>query len=119
MSLKDVKYWAKKAMDRFKLEGFIALKSSDNNYHVVFNRPVSWDENMQIVAWVALLSNNPMLQKWHLLQCIKRKGSTLRVSAKGDKPSPRVVYRYGRQDKMIREFLEFRRKIKGIGWDVA
>jgi hypothetical protein len=50
-------------MEWFKLEGFIILKSSENNYHVVFNRRVSWPENMKIVAWVSLLSHNGMLEK--------------------------------------------------------
>jgi len=38
----------------------------------------------------------------------------LRVSPKGDKSSPRIVYRYGRQDREIRQFLAYRELIKGI-----
>jgi len=110
---KDVKYWARRAMKWFKLEGLTILRSSENHYHVLFNRKVSWSENMRIVAWVSLLSNNPMLQKYHLMQCIKE-GSTLRVGPKGDKPSPRVVYHEGKQDKQIKEFLTSRRQIKNI-----
>ena len=110
-SLKDVKYWALRTMKWFKLEGFIILKSSKNNYHVVFNRPVSWSENMRIVAWVSLLSHNLMPEKWFVMQCIKE-GSTLRVSPKKDKPYPMVVFRYGKQEKQIREFLSFRELIK-------
>jgi len=53
MSFRTTKYWALKAMKRFKLGGFIILKSSWNCYHVVFNRTVSWSENMHIVAWVS------------------------------------------------------------------
>ena len=110
---KTVKYWAFRTMKWFKLEGFIILKSSENNYHVVFNRPVSWSENMHIVAWVSLLSGNQMLEKWFLMQCIKE-GSTLRVSPKRDKPSPRIVYRYGKQDKQIIDFLAYRKLAKSI-----
>ena len=86
---KWVKYWALRACKWFKLEGFIILKSSENNYHVVFDRKVSWSENMRIVAWVSLLSCNRGLTKWFLMQCIKG-ASTLRVSPKMDKPRPRV-----------------------------
>jgi len=111
--LKTVKYWAFRTMKWFKLEGFVILKSSEGNYHVVFNRPVSWCENMRIVAWVSLLSGNPMLEKWFMLQCIKE-GSTLRVSPKRDKPSPRIVYRFGEQDKQIKEFLAYRKLVKSI-----
>ena len=110
---KEVKYWALRTMKWFKLEGFIILKSSENNYHVVFNRPVTWTENMHIVAWVSLESHNPMTNKWFLMQCIKE-GSTLRVSPKRRKPSPRIVCRHGKQDKEIESFLAHRRQIKNI-----
>jgi hypothetical protein len=110
---KTVKYWAFRTLKWFKLEGFIILKSSENNYHVVFNRPVSWSENMRVVAWVSLLSGNPMLEKWFIMQCIKE-GSTLRVSPKRNKPSPRIVYKYGKQDKQIEEFLTYRKLVKSI-----
>lgn len=112
-SLKTVRYWAFRAMRWFKLEGFLILRSSENNYHVVFNRRVSWSENVKIMAWISLLSNNPMLQKWHLMQCIKE-GSTLRISSKGDKPSPRIVFRYGKEDKQIGKFLHHRKLVKKI-----
>jgi len=110
---KDVMYWCNRAMKWFKLEGFIILRSSENNYHAVFNRKLSWSENMRIVAWVSLLSNNPMLQKYHLMQCIKE-GSTLRVSPKNDKPSPRIVYKYGSLDGQVKEFLSYRKQVKNI-----
>ena len=112
-SFKTVRYWAFRALRWFRLEGFLILKSSKYNYHVVFNRRVSWSENMRIVAWISLLSNNPRLQKWHLMQCIKE-GSTLRVSSKGDKPSPKIVFRYGKEDKQIKEFIGFRKLVKSI-----
>ena len=55
------------------------IKSSENCYHVVFNRGVSWSENMRIVAWVSLLSHNRGLLRWFVMQCIKE-SSTLMVS---------------------------------------
>lgn len=110
-SFKTVRYWAFRTMRWFKLEGFVILKSSENCYHVVFNRSVCWSENMRIVGWVTLLSHKPKLEKWFVMQCIKQ-GSTLRVSTKKEKCSPRVVFRYGRQDKQIDGFLTYRRLIK-------
>lgn len=68
---------------------------------------------MRIVAWVALLSNNPMLQKCTLMQCIKE-GSTLRISPKKDKPSPRIVFKCGSLDGQVKEFLNFRKQVKDI-----
>jgi hypothetical protein len=114
---KWVKHWALRTTKRFNLEGFIILKSSENNYHVVFNRKVSWSENMRVVAWVSLLSRNRHLTKWFLMQCIKE-GSTLRVSPKlvnpKPKPMPRVVYRYGKQDGQVMDFLKWRRFVKNV-----
>ena len=110
---KTAKYWAMRTMKWFKLGGFIILKSSKDCYHVVFDRKVSWKENVSIVAWVALQNKSVGLVKWFLMQCIKE-SSTLRVSSKKEKPSPRIVYRYGKQDEQIRNFLAYRRKIKRI-----
>ena len=62
-SFPSVRYWALRAMKWFRLEGFVVLKSSKNRYHVVFDRVVSWAENMRVVAWVALLSHNTGLAK--------------------------------------------------------
>lgn len=103
-----VKYWALRTMKWFKLEGFLILKSSDKCYHVVFNRSVSWDENVRIMAWVSLLTKHKKLTGWFIFQCIK-KGSTLRISPKREKPSPRIVYRYGKQDREICNFLKYRK----------
>lgn len=108
-----VKKWADLAMNGFDLEGFLIFKSSKNSYHVVFNRPVSWSENCSIVAWVALLSGNEKLKTYFLMQCIKE-SSTLRISSKGKKPCPRIVFRLGKQDKQVKEYLSYRRKIKTI-----
>jgi hypothetical protein len=69
MSFRTARYWARRVMKWHKLEGFLLLKSSYANYHAVFNRKVDWSENMQIVAWVSLLSRKSKLQMWHRMQC--------------------------------------------------
>jgi hypothetical protein len=78
---------------------------------VLFNRTVSWEDNTKIMAWVAVLPGNAGLRKWVLMQLIKG-ASTLRVSSKGEKGSPRIVFREGRQDQEISAFLRWRRLIK-------
>jgi len=108
-----VKYWAIRAMNWFKLQGFIIFKSSKHNYHIIFCRRVSWRQNMHIVAWVALESHTQELATWFIMQCIKE-SSTLRISPKGRKSSPKIVHRYGRQDRQIQSFLQYRKKIKKI-----
>ena len=47
------------------------------------------------------------------MQCIKQ-ASTLRISDKKEKPSPRIVYRYGKKDDQIRGFLDYRKLIKRL-----
>lgn len=110
-----VKYWATRTMKWFKLKGFMILKSSKCCYHVVFDKAVSWDRNVKIMAWVSLLSHNRLLEKWFVMQCIKG-CSTLRVSPKcskhGSKPSPRIVFRYGCEENQIESFLWYRGLIK-------
>jgi hypothetical protein len=108
---KTVKYWALRTMQWFKLRGFIILKASENHFHVVFDRPVTWKKNVHIMAWVCIESKNKGLIKWFLMQCIKG-SSTLRISSKKDKPSTWVVFRYGKQDKEIRNFLKYRKLVK-------
>ena len=110
---KTVKYWAQTAMKHFGLGGFLILKSSENHYHVVFNRRVDWAENMSIVAWVSLQSSNQNMLRYLRMQCIK-KASTLRVGPKGEKMVPRIVYRDGKEDEQINLFLKHRRLIKNI-----
>ena len=110
---KTVNYWATRAMNWYNLSGFLIQKTSPGCYHVVFNKRVSWAENMSVVAWVALLSSNKGLQRWHRMQCIKMK-STLRIGPKNEKNSPRIVKRVGDQDEQIQEFIEIRNEVKNI-----
>jgi len=113
MSFRSARYWALRPCAWFRLEGFVILKSSKKSYHAVFDRYVSREENLRVVAWVAILSKSVPLHRYLAMQCIKM-SSTLRVSPKGDKPSPRIVFRYGCQDHAIKDFLRYRKLIKRI-----
>jgi hypothetical protein len=57
--------------------------------------------------WVGLESGNLNLQKYVRMQCIK-KTSTVRISNKGNKPIPKIVFRFGNQNRQIKKFLETR-----------
>ena len=113
MPFEKVKYWTRKALRFFKLQGLLILESSENCYHVIFDKIVSWSENLSIIGRIVLIAHHRLLRKWHLVQCIKQ-SMTVRVSPKGDKPSPRIVYREGNQDGQIKDFLLYRRMIKRI-----
>jgi hypothetical protein len=65
------------------------------------------------VAWVQLQSKNEGLTKWLPMQCIKE-NSTLRISSKREKKSPRIVNRWGKQDNQIKKYLEWSKLIKKI-----
>jgi hypothetical protein len=126
-ALDEVLLWCYRATFFFKLEGFLVLESSHKDYVVkqkrnifyrftkrsylvVFDRSVDWSLNVHIMNWIALESGNESLKKYVIMQCIKET-STVRISKKGKKPIPRIVFRYGSQDKQIRKFLETRKLI--------
>jgi hypothetical protein len=111
-TFRTAKYWGRRTCKFHRLGGFILLKSSPGHYHVVFDRRVTWEENMSIVAGVVINSRhasfNEGLQSWFNLQVRKGK-PTLRISRKEEKPKPRVVHHEGNQDGQIAEYLSFRR----------
>lgn len=110
----DAKQLAEKITKRFKMGGYILLRSSKDNYHAIFDREVTWSENISIMSWVALtFKNKTGFLRWFLLQGI-RQASTLRVSSKKEKSSPRIVFRFGCQKNQIEGFLLFRLRLKRI-----
>ena len=118
MSFRKVKKLAESACRHFRLGGFIILKTSPKNYHVVFDKPMRfWSDVLRVISWIGIMSNNPNVWKWACMQAIK-KTCTLRVSEKptenGVKPKPRIVYRYGSQYRQIKAYLKRRREILNI-----
>jgi hypothetical protein len=111
MPFQRAKHWALETAKQFRLRGFIILKSSKDSYHVVFDKPVSWVRNVAIVAWVCLMAKHRKLTEWLIMQCIKQ-ASTLRLSPKKEKQSPRMVYRRGKQSQQIRNFLHYRKLVQ-------
>lgn len=94
------------------LLGFIVFRSSKDCYHVVFNRKASsWEENTIVMSSLAIISKNIDVMRYALMQ-VRKGSSTLRIGRKGEKGSPRVVYREGKQNGQIRKFLLNRRFIK-------
>lgn len=56
-TLKKTKRGAKRVCEWFKLEGYIILKSSSRGFHVLFNKPVSWKQNVSTMAWACYITN--------------------------------------------------------------
>ena len=57
---------------------------------------------------VALQSKNLGLQNYARMQCIKRT-STVRISGKVNKPIPKIIFQYGKQNGQTRKFLVTRK----------
>lgn len=119
--LKTTKYWAKRAYNYFKLQGFRILKSSEGNYHIVFDRSLSWKENIEVIDWTALMVEGKQLKNCPLTKyafmCGIKGVSCLRigkkkVEGKKEKPRPRTVFKFGKQNNEIRSYLSFRRLLR-------
>jgi len=90
--------------------GKVVYKYKTKSYHTVFNEPVSYDKIISCLAWLCMVVKDQKLTDWFLMQLIK--GTfTLRHGFKGKKSPPRIVYRYGSQDKQIKKFLDNRKFI--------
>jgi len=131
----EVRYWCFRAYRWFKLWGFLILESSAeermvegayksvldiwrrSSYHAVFDRPVSWKRNIQVLDWVANESHLPKLIDYALMQGIKG-SATLRMSCKPEKgkikPPPTEVFSWGDQSHQIAKYWATNRVIQKI-----
>lgn len=71
---------------------------------------------MHIISWIAQQSKSRKVSGFVLMQCIKE-SSTLRLGCKGEKPFPRVVFRFAKQGGEIRNYLKFRGTVQRIEHD--
>jgi hypothetical protein len=119
----EVKLFSRLMNERYSLDGYIILQSSikkreireqtldhvcysykSKSYHTVFNRVVNHEELNSILAWLCLFTKDNKLITWFLLQNIK--GTyTLRHGFKHKKSCPKIIYKFGNQDKQIEKFL--------------
>jgi hypothetical protein len=125
-TITDIIRYCKLLCKKYHLEGFIILKSSSKTkkiknasgdrtvkkietcgYHVVFNKPLTLKEINSILAWLCLELKDENLTKWFFMQ-LQKPTYTLRHGFKGDKRPPVIVWRHGKQNKKIKEFLENR-----------
>jgi hypothetical protein len=99
MKFKKALWIARTLFRRYKLEGFVLVRSSSKNYHVVFNRYLSWKTITRI-----LFSQYEVI-RWAVFQ-MKQGFLTLRVSKKNGKDKPKVLLEVGKTDKLIKEYFE-------------
>jgi len=99
MKFKKALWIAETLLKRYRLEGFLLIRSSRKNYHVVFNRYLSWRKITKI-----LFSQYECL-RWGVFQ-LKEGMLTLRISKKNDKDKPKILLKCGKTDKLIKDYLE-------------
>ena len=105
MKFRKALWIAETLLERYSLEGFLLIKSSDKNYHVVFNRYLSWKTITKI-----LFSLYECL-RWGVFQ-MKEGQLTLRISKKNNKDKPKILLRVGKTDKLIKDYLEVYERFK-------
>ena len=105
MKFRKALWIAETLMERHRLEGFLLIKSSEKNYHVVFNRYLSWKTITKIL--------------FSLYECIRyavfqmKEGQlTLRISKKNNRDKPKILLKIGKTDKLIKDYLEVYEKFK-------
>lgn len=107
MKYKKALWLAETLMKKYKLEGFLLIRSSDKNYHAVFNRYLSWKTITTI-----LFSQYECL-RWAVFQ-MKEGQLTLRISKKNNKDKPKILLKVGKTDKLIKDYLEIYGKFKNF-----
>ena len=105
MKFRKALWIAETLMKQHRLEGFLLNKSSDKNYHVVFNRYLSWKTITKILFSVYECIRYAVFQ-------MKEGQLTLRISKKNGKDKPKILRQVGRTDKLIRDYLEIYEKFK-------
>ena len=94
-----VKRLADYYLEVYKLEGYLIIKTSRKNFHLVFNRYLSWRKIMQII-----FKTNKSIA-WGIWQA-KKGELTLRISRKKLYPRPKIIYKKGQTDKLINDYLQ-------------
>ena len=99
MKFKKARWLARTLCKQYKLEGYLLIKSSEKNYHVVFNRYLSWRTITKIIfrQYEAL--------RWAVFQ-MQSGYLTLRISKKNGENKPKILLKVGKQDKLIKDYLE-------------
>jgi len=105
MKFRKALWLAKTLMKKYKLEGFLLIRSSNKNYHVVFNRYLSWKTITKILFSVYECIS------WAVFQ-MKEGQLTIRISKKNGKDKPKILLSVGKTDKLIKDYHEIYGKFK-------
>lgn len=98
-SLRKTTHIAEHLLKQHKLEGYLIIRSSPKHYHEVFDRYLTWRKIGMI------LMNQYLCIRWGIWQ-IKKGELTVRISAKNKKNIPEIIKAKGKQNKLIKEYLD-------------
>ena len=99
MTFRKAKWIAETILKKYRLQGFLLVKSSEKSYHVVFNRYLSWKKITEV-----LFSMHECVR--YAVQQMQNGHLTLRISPKNGRNKPKILMEVGKQDKLIKEYLE-------------
>jgi len=105
VNFKKARWIARTLCKRYRLEGYLLIRSSDKNYHVVFNKYLSWKTITKIIF------NQYEALRWAVFQ-MQSGYLTIRVSMKNGKNKPKILLRVGKQDKLVKDYLEVYEALK-------
>lgn len=124
-TLREAKQLATYYNKRFKLQGYLIARSSPSNYHVIFNRYLTWPTVLEYlfkIVWHYHFhghGSRPSLTNWAILQAVKH-SCTLRIGCKGKKKPPKIIYRnasghslFPGKNSLIRDYLTVRQTVNG------
>jgi len=99
MTYRKVRWLARTLCREHKLEGYIIVRSSERSYHLIFNRFLTWKTITTILGkmWEA--------QRWFVFQ-LREGYLTLRVSTKNGKNKPKIVFKTGKTNKLIADYMD-------------
>jgi len=107
MKFRKALWIAETLLKRHKLEGFLLIKSSSKNYHVVFNRYLSWRTITKV------LFSLYECVRWAVFQ-MKEGQLTLRISKKNGRDKPKILRQVGKTDNLIKDYLEVYEKFRNF-----
>lgn len=99
MKFRKAKWLCARLCRNYRLEGYLIIQSSPKNYHAIFNRYLAWRTITKI------LFNNYEVLRWAVFQ-MKEGILTLRISKKNDKNKPKIVFKTGKTDKLIKDYMK-------------
>jgi len=105
MSYRSAKRFAERLLNKYKLEGYLLIRSSPKNYHIVFNRYLTWR------TITTILFSQYKCLGWAVFQ-MKSGYLTIRISKKNSENKPRILLKTGKLDKLCAKYLELYEELK-------